>query len=589
MSKKALGVFVVVVILVAIVVAVVAVIAAAMWMAEPDVPSKTLLEVNLETGVIEWTPTDPVGQIFMRDTPTLLDMVEAIDRAAEDERVAGMVARVGAAPMGLATIQELRDAIERFRASGKFAIAWAETFGEVSGGNGAYYLATAFDEIYMVPSGDVGLTGLLYQSQFLHGLFEKIEAEPRFDQRKEYKNAMNMFTSEEFTEAHEEAMQHLADSHFSQLVRAIAEARGMYENEVRELVDRGPYLGQEAVDAGLVDELLYRDQVYDRAMERAGEKADLLYLSAYRKRAGWRHDDGHVVAVIFGTGTVMRGESTFDPLTGAFTMGAKTVSEAFRAAVADDDVKAIIFRVDSPGGSYVASDVVWRESAKAQEAGKPVIISMGELAASGGYFVSMNANRIVAHPATITGSIGVLGGKILIRDTWNKIGVTFDSVQTSANATMYSAMHDYTDYGWSRHQAWLDRVYEDFTSKVAEGRDLPLQKVRQIAKGRIWTGEAAKERGLVDELGGYSVALRVAREEAGLPPDAEVELKVFPRPKKPLEAFFGEPPENSQPQAAVAVAVRLLEALRPVSAVIDRLESQPGEEALRMPPVEANP
>jgi protease-4 len=586
MSKKTVGVLVVVIVLLVVVVALAGLVGIAMWMSGPDVSEQTVLELDLETSLIEWPPADPVGQLFLRDSTKLIDVVESLDRAAEDDRIAGVVAKIGAAPMGMATVQELRDAIARFRSRDKFAIAWSETFGEVGAGNNAYYLATAFDEIYLVPSGDVGLTGMHYQSQFLNGLLEKVEAQPRMDHRKEYKNAMNTFTEQSYTESHREAMKHLADSHYGQLVRAIAEARGLYENEVRGLIDRGPYLGQEAVDAGLVDGLAYRDEVYAKAKERAGENSELLYLHAYRNRTGWRHDDGEVVALIFGTGTVMRGGSSFDPLTGGFSMGSDTVSKAFRAAVEDDDVEAILFRVDSPGGSYVASDVIWRESHRAQEAGKPVVVSMGNVAASGGYFVAMNANKIVAHPGTITGSIGVLGGKILVRDTYNKVGITFDGVKTAENATMYSALHDYTDYGWSRHQAWLDRVYEDFTSKVAEGRELPLQKVRQVAKGRIWTGEAAQERGLVDALGGFDVALRVVREEAGLPADAEIELRVYPRPKTPYEAFFGEPPESSEARAAAQAAARLIEAVRPIGEVIDRLEQKPGEQTLKAPEIQ---
>lgn len=585
MSNKALGVFVVVVIVLAILLAIVAVVGVAVWMSQPDVPRATVLELDLEKQIIEWPPSNPMGRVFLEDTTRLIDVVETLDRAAEDERVVGLVARIGSAPIGFAQVQELRDAIARFRARDKFAIAWSETFGEVAPGNTAYYLATAFDEIYLLPSGDVGLTGLVYQGQFLEGLLDKIGAEPRMDHRKEYKNAMNTFTESSFTEAHREATRHLAESHHEQIVRGIAESRGMYENEVRKLIDDGPYLGQEAVEAGLVDGLAYRDQVYEKVDQRAGEDRRLLYLRAYRERTGWRHDDGETVALIFGTGTVTRGKSAFDPLTGSFSMGASTVSKAFRSAIEDDDVRAILFRVDSPGGSYVASDVIWRETVRAREAGKPVIVSMGNLAASGGYFVAANANKIVAQPGTITGSIGVLGGKILIRDTWNKVGITFDSVKTAENATMYSPLHDYTEHGWSRHQDWLDRVYEDFTGKVAEGRGMPLQKVRQVAKGRVWTGEAAHERGLVDELGGFGVALRAAREEAGLPADAEIELRVYPRPESAFAALFGEQPESSEARAAVEAAVRVMKAIRPVGEMLERLQAEPAERALRAPEV----
>ena len=360
-------------------------------------------------------------------------------------------------------------------------------------------------------------------------------------QRYEYKNAMNTFTEKKFTAAHKEASSKIVSSIFGQMVRGIAEGRKLGEDEVRAIIDKGPYLGKEALDARLVDGLAYRDEVYEKAKAKAGKDAKLLFLGQYLERAGRPHEKGKTVAVIYGLGGVSRGKDDYDPFSGSATMGSDTVAAAFRDAVADKEVKAILFRVDSPGGSYVASDTIWRETVRAKKAGKPVIVSMGNVAGSGGYFVAMDADKIVAQPGTITGSIGVLGGKMLTTGFWDKVGLSWDEVHSGANATMWTGMKDYSPAEWARFDASLDRIYADFTTKVAEGRKLPKEKVLEIAKGRIWTGEDAKGLGLVDELGGMSTALKLAKKAAGIPDAEDVKLQVFPKAKSPLEQILGRP------------------------------------------------
>ncbi len=549
-------------------------------------PRQIVLELDFEEGLEEYVPEVPWARLFGPRPLTVRDLVDALARAAEDKRVLGLVARVGTSPMGLAQVQEARDAIASFRARGKFALAYAETFGEVGPGNAAYYLAAAFDEIYLQPSGDVGLTGLIYETPFLRGTLDKLGIVPRMDHRHEYKNAMNVFTERKYTPAHREATAALMDAHFRQIVRGIAEGRGLEEKAVARLIDRGPFLGQEAVEAGLVDGLRYRDEVYALAKERAGARARFLFLRRYLARAGRPHMRGETVALIFGLGGVGRGKSEYDPLFG-WSMGSDTVTDAFRKAVADDDVRAILFRVDSPGGSYVASDAIWREVVRARDAGKPVVVSMGNVAGSGGYFVAMAADKIVAQPGTVTGSIGVLGGKLLTTGFWNKLGVSFDEVHTSAHASIWSDTRDYSPSEWKRFQEWLDRVYDDFTGKVAQGRGLPLERVREIAKGRIWSGEDAQRLGLVDALGGYEVALKLVREAAGLPPDAPLRLRVYPRPPTPWAGLFGEERESSEPEAVLVR--RFVELVRPVARVARELGAVDAPEPLRSEPPPAFP
>lgn len=546
---------------------------------------KILLEADFEKPVEEYMSDQPITRAFGGDEPTTRDVIDALDRAAGDDRVVGFVARLGAVPMGLAQIQEIRDAVARFRAAGKPALAWAETFGEFGAGNGSYYLATSFDQIYLQPSGDVGLTGLIYESPFVKGLFDKLDVVPRMDHRYEYKNAMNFYTETKFTDPHREAMKRLMDSQFGQMVAGIAKGRGLSADAVRAAFNEGPYLGQEAVNAKLVDGLLYRDEVYAKARQKAGDDAKLLYLAKYLDRAGRPHDSGKKIALIYGVGAVQRGAGGFSPISGS-AMGSDTVAAAFRAARDDEDVKAIVFRVDSPGGSYVASDTIWRETQLARKAGKPVIVTMGNLAGSGGYFVAMGADKIVAQPGTITASIGVLGGKLLTKGFWDRIGITYDEVHTSDNGTMFTGIQDYTPKEWDKFQKWLDRVYVDFTTKVAEGRKLPKDKVLAIAKGRIWTGEDALGLGLVDALGGFDVALKLAKEAAKIPAADDVNLVVFPRKKTFLEALTQKSPDNSEGDAWAEAALELARELRPAMALLRDLGlAGDSPRVLTMPPV----
>jgi protease-4 len=550
------------------------------------VPGKTVLEANLETELIEDVPDDPAAKVLLRDRLVVRDLVEALERAGNDDRVAGLIARVGAVRMGMAQVQEIRNAVQRLRARKKFAVAFAETFGEFGPGNNSYYLATAFDQIWLQPSGDIGLTGLLIESPFIRGALEKLGMKFHGDHRYEYKNALNFLTEKKYTPAHREAMEKVMNSWFSQVRQGVSEARHIPPDHFQSLIDRGPYLAKEALDAKLVDGLAYRDEVYDQVKKKAGAGARLLYVSEYLSRAGRPHTRGRTIALVYGVGGVERGKSDYNPVTGAMTMGSDTVAGALRAASEDNNVKAILFRLDSPGGSYVASDAIWREVVRARKAGKPVVISMGTLAGSGGYFVAMAAGKIVAQPGTITASIGVLGGKMLTSGLWDKVGLSWDEVHAGANATMWTGTQDYTKPEWARFQASLDRIYVDFTSKVAEGRRLPKERVLEIAKGRIWTGEDAKALGLVDELGGFPEALSLAKKAAGIPETEEVKLEVFPRKKNLLQVLLSRGAENSERDAAAEALVQALRLIQPVAHRLNMLQSGANPGLLSIPEIQ---
>ena len=492
-----------------------------------------ILELDLTDGIAETRPTDPVSAVLARHRLVLSDVLDGLRRARGDDRVRALVAKVGGRPIGLAVVQELRRAIREFSDAGKPTVAWAESFGEFSAGNVTYYLATAFDTVSLQPSGDLGLTGIAVERVFLRGALDKLGADFQVAKRHEYKSAAEQLTERGFSEPAREETERLTASVTEQLAGAIAERRRLTREQVSQLIDRGPFLATQALDAGLVDSLGYRDEVYASVRQQAGADAILQYLGRYqrlralaeraRKLPAWHQP---IVALIYATGPIRRGRSGRGPLSGG-AMGSDTIAAAIRSATADDQVRAIVLRVNSPGGSYVASDTIWREVVRARAAGKPVVVSMGDVAASGGYFISMAADVIVAQPGTVTGSIGVLSGKAVLGEALGRAGVTSDSILQGAHSAMFSQLRPFTQDEWTLVNDWLDHIYADFTGKVADGRGMTAERVHELARGRVWTGADALANGLVDELGGLDRAVALARGRAGLP--ATAPLRAYPR------------------------------------------------------------
>ncbi len=552
-----------------------------------EVPDRAVLTLDLSDGVVEVRPDNLLARAVSGGAPVLRETLDALEAAGHDERVRGLFARVGRGPLGLAEVQELRDAVKRFRRAGKFAVAFAESFGEAGDGTLHYTLASAFEEVWLQPSGGLDLTGLFLDSPFLRGALDKIGVTPRLAQREEYKGVMNMFTDRALPEPQRRNLQRLVESWLGQIVGAVAEDRGLTPAEVRALVDRAPYGAAEALEYGLVDELGYRDQAETWVLERAGDDAAYVSLADYARQLDAPGPDGAVVALVYGLGPVMLDESENDSLFERAVMGADTVAGAIRDAVDDDDVKAIVFRIDSPGGSYVASDVIWRQVQRAREMEVPVIVSMSNLAASGGYFVAAPAHRIVANPATVTGSIGVVGGKLVLTGLWDKLGIAWDGVKAGDNADVWSRNRDFSQAGWAHIQSALDRTYEDFTRKVADGRGLPLDAVLDVAKGQVWTGQDAKDRGLVDELGGYGTAFALAREAAGIAPDAPLRVRVFPEPRDLFEALIEDTVLGRLQSPGIAALARGLaraaQALAPLVELTEMLRADPRSRNLRAP------
>ena len=527
------------------------------------VPGGCILEANLQSVPPETAGFDPVRLVTGAGRPLLLrDAVAAIHRAAGDDRVAGLIARVQLSAAPPAAVQELREAISAFAAA-KPSLAWAETFP----GTLSYYLASAFGEVWMQPSGTVGLIGFATNALFLRDALDKAGIEAQFVARGQYKSAANMFTKDRYTDAHREADTGLVESLRAQVWQGIAESRKLEPADLDALADRAPLLRDDAVSAGLVDRIGFRDEAYRRIAELVGceamkdsgadpDSADApprLFLSRYAQTRskgpslpGRKADPTIAVVSLAGPIVSGRGGPQLLPLSRSGA-GADTIAAALREAAADDDVKAVVLRVESPGGSVTGSETIWREVCRLREAGKPVVASMGAVAASGGYYVSMSADAIVANPGTITGSIGVITGKLVARELKERLGVGSDTVRTNANADAWSANTPFTPQQQAMVEAEADLFYDDFVSRVAQARKMSVEQVEEVARGRVWTGADALERGLVDELGGLRTAVRRAKVLAGLDADAEVRLAGYPGSS--LRDFL-RPRESSQPAAA---------------------------------------
>ncbi|MBC7794428.1 MAG: signal peptide peptidase SppA [Clostridia bacterium] len=528
-------------------------------------PHEILLELELHGPIVERAPEASFAKLLGTDPTTIGNLTRALDRAKDDPRVKGIIVNFGSPVIALGHAQELRDAFVRFRGSKKLLVATTDTFGEGGPGNLLYFLASACSAIYVQSSGDVGLMGLRLEQPFIKRALDTLGVQARIGQRESYKNAPNMFLETGLTEAHKTSLSGLANSIMSELTQGIAAGRNRPVPEVERWFNDGPFTATEALAKGIIDGVRYRDEVYDDVRKQAGEKAHLIYLDRYRAklRPLKPTKNAPVVAVVRGSGAVQRhAASESIPGRANEAFDASSVTAALRAARRDEDVKAVLFRIDSPGGSYVAADSVWREVEATRLAGKPVIVSMVNAAASGGYFAAAPATKVVAQPLTLTGSIGVFGGKVVFRDLATKLGVDFDGIQTHANADMTSPTRDYTPGQRAELETQLDRIYDDFLGKVATGRKLTLEETRAVAQGRVWTGREALANKLVDALGGFEKAIELVKVELKVTPETRLALQDFPSAKSLWERVRGTPPANSEKLGVSAyVALGLVEVI----------------------------
>jgi protease IV len=538
---------------------------------EESLPDKIVLSLDLNRGVSETRSEGPL-QLLSRGGPyALRDVIAGLQKAETDPHVAGALVRMGASGVDIATAQELRDAVSRFRKAGKFAVAYADSFSAEPGATAEYYLASGFNEIWMQPSGELSTTGVAIEVPFVAGALEKIGVVARMEQRKEYKSSPETFTHKNMSAPVRSNLQALVDSWLAQFVRGIAEGRHISADEARAAIDQSPLLGAEALKRKLVDGLDYWPAASEAVEKRAGANAGLVSLKRYLANGKVPYSSGPTVALVYGVGPIVSGGDEGSVLDSSRVFAAHEVAKAISEAAADPDVRAILLRINSPGGSYLAADTVWDAVMRARAAGTPVIASMGGIAASGGYFVAMGADRIIALPGTLTGSIGVYGGKFVTEGLWPKLGVTWDIVQAGKNAALWSPFRDYPPDAKARLDAMMDAVYADFTTKLAKGRNIKAAQVDQVAGGRVWSGEAASKVGLVDQLGGLKTAIDAAKQVAGLKPEESVTLKEYPLPKTPLERIFALMEDDGG-----SVAARVFDWLGLRSQVSTLVETQVG-------------
>lgn len=453
------------------------------------------------------------ANLFGGDPLTMRDLSDVLHWAGEDARVQGVVLRIEPLAIGWGKVQEIRDQVDSVRAKGKTVVAFLE-----AGDDAEYYLATAADKVFMAPMGFLGMDGISAELDFYRGLLDKVGVEYDGVSVGEFKSAPEHYTRTAMSEPYRTEYEAIVDGIFENYVSGIASARKLPRDKVRELIDQGPFQATSARELGLVDELYYWDEFEDWVKGTSTEEPQIVAAGTIRAMAARRREPGALtrsnIAVIYASGAIMSGESS-DGGFGGETMGSDTITEALRDAREDDSIKAVVIRVDSPGGSVIASDVIWRE-VMVTKGKKPVVISMSDLAASGGYYIAMGASAIVAQPGTITGSIGIFTGKFVTDGLYDKVGVSTDQVKRGAFADMYTSSRKFTEQERAKIQDELQDAYAVFIGKVADGRGLDVETVDKIARGRVWTGSAAKELGLVDELGGLDKAIEVAKDKANV-------------------------------------------------------------------------
>jgi protease-4 len=480
---------------------------------EPSVPSNATLVLRVGGSLAELAPADVVGYLRGSKTPTVRSIVDNLRKATVDPRVKAVLLK----PTGFespfwAKVQEVRDAVLDFKKSGKPVYAYLEY-----GGDREYYLATAADKVFLMPSTPLDL----------HRIGQ-------------YKTAVNTFKEKGYTAAHKEMDESMNRDLYDQIVRGIADGRKKNEADVRALIDQGPFLPEDALSAGLIDEVAYEDQVDDKL--RAGQQRRHLDGDDYARvsPSSLGLNKGPRIAVIYATGTINGGKSGYDPVNGAVA-GSDTLIEYIRQARRDSLVRAIVLRVDSPGGSASASDAIWRELVvtKTERADRPLVVSMSDLAASGGYYIAMPAQVIVAQPSTLTGSIGIFGGKFVTGGVYEKLGAKIESTSIGKHAEINGPARPYNPDELQKLQEQLQSFYDQFVEKVAESRHSTPEKIDAIAQGRVWTGRQAKQNGLVDELGGLDRAVAVAKQRAKIAADSDVEIVVYP-PRKSFYELLSE-------------------------------------------------
>lgn len=570
--------------------AVVALIVSAVRGSEPVVRDNSVLTLKIEGSLPDYVPEDPIRKIFSEDNQSLTGLLMQFKKAKVDKRVGAILLDIDFSEVGWGKADEIREAIADFRSSGKPVYAYIEM-----GMNKEYYIATACDKVFVPPPGDLFINGFAADVMFFRGSLDKLGIYPDVFQIGKYKNAPDQFTRKNMSDAHKEVMNSIVDDLYNRYVNAIAASRHKSADEVRALVDSAPYTAPKAKELGLIDGASYKDEIEKELKQRLGYKdSDELHIakaSEYRevKPESLGLNKGERIAVIYATGTIGSGKSNDSPY-GSQSVGSDTTVKAIKDAADDKHIRAIVLRIDSPGGSGTASDLIWHAVENAKQK-KPVVVSMSDLAASGGYYIACNANRIVAEPSTITGSIGVFAGKPVLKGFYDWLGISNEYVLRGKNAGIFRETEQFSTEERAKFEEVIKSVYYDnFVPKVAKGRNRDVEYVDSIGQGRVWMGSQAKENGLVDEFGGLDHAVDVARQLAKIPADKGVRRVIFPVPRTFFQQLFNTNEEDDEANAKLqqqrAVFAAMPEDVRRTLMYANMLDKMKRGEVMLMLPFE---
>jgi len=532
----------------------------------PSIRDNSVLALKISGPMPDYVPDDPFRRLFGGQPQSLSSLLAQFRKAKVDKRITAVMLDIDMSDAGWAKSEEIRGAIEDFRTSGKPVYAYMET-----SLNKDYYIASACDKIFVPPPGELFTIGLAADVMFFRGSLDKLGIYPDMYQIGKYKSAGDTFTQKEMTPAHREFINSLLDDLYGRYVEGIAKARSKSPDDVKALIDNAPYSAKQAKDAGLIDGAVYRDEVEKELKKRLGYKdSDKLHVASasdYRQisQESLGLNKGERIAVVYAAGDITSGRSTFGG-SGEETIGSDSLVRTINEARDDKTIKAIVLRIDSPGGSGLASDIIWRAVELAKEK-KPVVVSMSDVAASGGYYIACNANKIVAEPSTITGSIGVVGGKPVVKGFYDWIGVTNEYVLRGKNAGMFRETEKFSDTERKKFEEFIGATYDDFITKVAKGRSKEKTYIDSIGQGRVWTGRQGKENGLVDEYGGLDKAIEVAKQLANLPADKGIHRVILPKPPSFFEELInsgndGEDGASAQAKQQAAILGALPEDVR---------------------------
>src|SRR5882762_3062025 len=528
-----------------IVVVCAAIIVSALRGNRPSIRDNSVLALKISGPLPDYVPDDPFRRIFGAQPQSLSSLLTQFRKAKADKRISAVMLDIDMSEAGWAKSEEIRDAIADFRKSGKPVYAYMET-----ALNKDYYIASACDKIFVPPPGELFTIGLAADVMFFRGSLDKLGIYPDIYQIGKYKSAADMFTQKEMTPAHREFINSLLDDLYGRYIEGIAKARSKTPDDMKALIDNAPYTATQAKAAGLIDGALYHDEVEKELKKRLGYKdndeLNIARSGDYRQisQESLGLNKGERVAVVYAAGDIVSGKSSFGG-SGEETIGSESLVKTINEARDDKTIKAIVLRIDSPGGSGLASDIIWRAIELAKEK-KPIVVSMSDVAASGGYYIACNANKIVAEPSTITGSIGVVGGKPVIKGFYDWIGVSNEYVLRGANAGMFRESEKFSDTERKKFKEFLNNTYDDFITKVGKGRNKDKDYINSIGQGRVWTGSQGKEKGLVDEYGGLDKAIEIAKQLANIPAEKSIQRVILPKPPSLFAELMNGGDEESE-------------------------------------------